>query len=262
MTVRSFKVMVVDNELPAVSNMQNVLKQHKQWLLIASCHSTAQARAILQSESVDLLLLDIELPKQSGLDFARELRANVRSPMIVFVTAHDKYAVDAFEVFALDYLLKPFVEDRFAAMLARVEKSIADQQTIDQIAAVQDCLKDRDANIAGTLTPTLSHIVVRSMGKIERILVDDVIWIGASANYVEIHLQSRVILHRATITSMEKRLSPAKFVRLHRAAIVRLETIRSIEMGEDGVHSVRLTNNDKVKVNENSVRRVKQLFAG
>lgn len=262
MTVANFKVMVVDDELPALTNMHYALSQHSQWQLIASCHSTAQARAILQCESVDLLLLDIEMPKQTGLEFARELSANSKSPIIVFVTAYNRHAVDAFQLFALDYLLKPFDDERFAAMLMRAEKSIADQQILEQNAALRDYVADREAGIAGASTPTLSHIVVRSMGKIERILVDDIIWIGTAANYVEIHLQDRVILHRTTITSMEERLSPTEFIRLHRTAIVRLDTIRALEMGDDGVYSVRLINNDMVKVSENSVRRLKQLFTG
>jgi len=260
MTIANFKVMVVDDELPALTNMQYALSHHHQWQLIASCHSTVQARAILQCESVDLLLLDIEMPKQTGLEFARELSTNAKAPIIVFVTAYNRHAVDAFELFALDYLLKPFDDERFATMLSRVEKCIADQQTLEQHAALKDYLIDREASIVGATTPALSHIVVRSTGKIERILVDDVIWISTAANYVEIHLHNRVVLHRATISAIEERLSSSEFIRLHRTAIVRISTIRSLEMGDDGVYSVRLVNNDKVRVNEISVRRIKQLF--
>ena len=260
MTTTNFKVMVVDDELPALTNMQHALSHHPQWQLIASCYSTMQARAILQCESVDLLLLDIEMPKQSGLEFARELSTNAKVPTIVFVTAFNRHAVDAFELFALDYLLKPFDDERFAAMLSRVEKCIANQQTLEQHAALKDYLLDHEANLAGTTMPTLSNFVVRSTGKVERILVKDVLWISTAANYVEIHLHGRVVLHRATISAIEQRLSPNEFIRLHRTAIVRISTIRSLEMGDDGVYSVRLVNNDKVRVNEISVRRIKQLF--
>lgn len=260
MTVANFKVMVVDDELPALANMQYALSHHPQWQLIASCYSTVQARAILQCEPVDLLLLDIEMPRQTGLEFARELSVSSKPPAIVFVTAYNRHAVDAFELFAVDYLLKPFDDERFAMMLSRVEKSIANNQIVEQHANLKEYLVDREAIVVGATKPSLNHIVVRSMGKIERILIDDVLWISTAANYVEIHLQDRIVLHRTTISTLEERLSSDEFIRLHRTAIVRLSTIRSLEMGDDGVYSVRLVNNDKVRVNEVSVRRIKQLF--
>jgi len=260
MSAEKYKVLVVDDELPALATLQDVLQDYSHWQLIASCHSTQQARAILQYETIDLLLLDIEMPKQSGIEFARELSASSNPPIIVFITAYSKHAVEAFELFALDYLLKPFDDERFANMIARVETNISHRQILDQKAALQDYLIDRDAEVAGESPPTLSHIVVRSLGRIERIDVDDVIWIETAANYVEIHLQDRTILHRTTISSMEKHLSTAKFIRLHRRSIVKIDAICALEMGEDGIYSAQLTNGAKVRVNENSVRRVKQIF--
>ncbi|MES2048187.1 MAG: LytTR family DNA-binding domain-containing protein [Pseudomonadota bacterium] len=255
------KILIVDDELPALTNVQYVLHNHPGWQLIASCHSTAQARAILQAESVDLLLLDIEMPTQSGLDFARELSLASQAPLIVFITAYNKHAVAAFELFALDYLLKPFDDERFAAMMARAEQGIVTRQIVNQSAALKDYFGDQDATLSGEKSPTLSHVVVRSMGRTERIDVNEIIWIGTAANYVEIHIDGRVILHRTTISSMEVRLPPERFLRLHRTAIVNLGAIRSLEIGEDGVYLVGLSNKDKVRVNESSVKRIKQLFS-
>jgi two-component system LytT family response regulator len=261
MATHKHKILIVDDELPALTNVQYVLNNHPDWQLIASCHSTAQARAILQAESVDLLLLDIEMPTQSGLDFARELSLTSQVPLIVFITAYNKHAVAAFELFALDYLLKPFDDERFAAMLMRAEQSIVTRQIVDQSAALKDYFRDRDASLLDQKSPTLSHVVVRSMGRTERIDVNEIVWIGTAANYVEIHVGSRVILHRTTITSMEERLPEDQFLRLHRTAVVNIRTIRSLEIGGDGVYFVSLSNGDKVRVNESSVKRIKQLFA-
>jgi two-component system LytT family response regulator len=256
-----YKVLIVDDELPALMNMQFVLNNHPEWRLVASCHATAQARAILQTEAVDLLLLDIEMPWQTGLEFARELLAIENRPLIVFITAYNKHAVTAFELFALDYLLKPFDDERFAAMLSRAEQSLSVKEKLEQSQAMQDYFRDRDAQEAGEETPSLSHVVVRSMGRIERIAIHEIIWIGTAANYVELHLIDRVLLHRTTLASMEERLPKEQFVRVHRTAIVRADAIRSLEMGEDASYIARLSNADKVRISDSYMKRVKQLFS-
>jgi two-component system LytT family response regulator len=265
MTTPRYKVLIVDDELPALTNMQLVLNCHPEWQLVASCHSTAQARAILQTERVDLLLLDIEMPTQSGLDFARELINQESAPLIVFITAYNKHAVTAFELFALDYLLKPFDDERFAAMLARAAQSLSKAQQLvqqqTQSAAMHDYFRERDAETKGDETPVLSHVVIRSSGKIERIDVHEIIWLSAAANYVEIHLLNRVILHRATISSMEVRLPKQDFLRLHRTSIVRADAIRRLESGEEGVYVAVLNNGDRVRVSESYVKKVKHLFS-
>ncbi|TXI92746.1 MAG: response regulator transcription factor [Burkholderiaceae bacterium] len=256
----NYKVMIVDDELPALTNMQYVLANHPQWQLVASCHSTAQARAILQQESVDLLLLDIEMPTQSGIDFARELCRTTNPPLIVFITAYNKHAVTAFEVFALDYLLKPYDDERFAAMLARAEHSLQLKQQLAQSGGLQDFLREHEAEQAGDDKPHLSHIVVRSMGRIERIDVAEIIWLSTAANYIEIHLFSRVVLHRTTLSSIEERLDSNDFIRVHRTAIIRMSAIRSLEIGSDGTYFAKLSNGDEARISESYLKAVKARF--
>ncbi|MDP3785649.1 MAG: LytTR family DNA-binding domain-containing protein [Undibacterium sp.] len=261
MTKVLHKVLIVDDELPALTNMQLVLQNHPEWQLVASCHASSQARVILQHEAVDLILLDIEMPGQSGLDFARELSTKPSAPLIVFITAYNKHAVSAFEVFALDYLLKPFDDERFAAMLQRAAQNLAMKEQLAQGTAMQDFFRERDAEQAGEATPNLSHVVVRTMGRIERIDVREIIWLSAAANYVEIHLIDRVVLHRTTISSMEQRLPKQEFQRLHRTTIVRTESIRSLEISNDGSYLAILSNTDKVRISDSYLKRVKQMFA-
>ncbi len=255
-----YKVLIVDDELPALTNMQYVLANHPQWQLVASCHSSAQARAILSSEAIDLLLLDIEMPVQSGLEFARELSKTANPPLIVFITAYNKHAVSAFEVFALDYLLKPYDDERFAAMLARAETSLQAKQQLTQGGALQDFFRERDAEQSGEEIPLLTHVVVRSMGRIERVDVREILWLSTAANYIEIHLHQRVVLHRTTLSSMEDRLDQQEFIRVHRTAIVRVNAIRSLEIGSDGVYFAKLINGDEVRISESYLKVVKQKF--
>lgn len=258
--MRRHRVLIVDDELPALTNMQCVLAGEPLWQLAGSAHSSAQARAILAREQVDLILLDIEMPEQSGLDFARELCCLPRAPLIVFITAYDQHAVSAFDVFALDYLLKPFDDERFGQMLRRAAHNVAQQQQLAQGAAMQDYLRDRAAFDAGEQAPALSHLVIRSIGVTERIDVDDVIWIGTAANYVEVHLAGRVVLHRATITAMAARLPPEQFVRLHRTVLARRSAVRSLQVRPDGSHLALLSNGDLVRVSDSNVRAVQALF--
>jgi two-component system LytT family response regulator len=254
------RVLIVDDELPALTNMQCVLAAEPGWQLVGSANSTAQARAILAREQVDLILLDIEMPEQSGLDFARELCRAPGAPLIVFITAYDQHAVSAFDVFALDYVLKPFDDERFGHMLRRAVHSLAQQQQLAQGAAMHDYLLDRAAFEAGQQAPALSHLVIRSIGLTERVAVTEVIWIGSAANYVEVHLDGRVVLHRATITAMASRLPADQFIRLHRTAMARRGAVRALQVRADGGHVALMSNGDHVRVSESHVRGVQALF--
>ncbi len=257
---KTYTVMLVDDEMPALTNMQVVLADHPQWHLLASCYDTNQARAVLAQQAVDLILLDIEMPKQSGIEFARELCASGTPPLIVFITAYDQHAVSAFDVFALDYLLKPFDDERFAQMLARAAASVALKQQAALGTAMQDYLDDRRAVEQGKAAPSLQYLVIRSVGHSERINIDDVLWFGTAANYVEIHLPHRLVLHRATLSAMEERLPAAQFIRLHRNALVRISAMARLQVLPDGTYQVGLCNGEKLRVSESYLKQVRKLF--
>jgi two-component system LytT family response regulator len=255
------QVLIVDDEIPALTNMQYALENHPDWQLVASCQDTDQARTLLQSGvPVDLLLLDIEMPEQSGLEFAREICRLQGAPLIVFITAYDQHAVSAFDVFALDFLLKPFDDERFAMMLERASQILQLKQQAQAQAGLPDFLRDRDAHASGQVAPPLTHLVIRSVGKIERVALSDVLWFSAAANYVELHLAQRTVLYRATLGALETRLSAGEFIRLHRTAIVRINAIMRLDLGADGCTVARLCNHDQVRVSESCLKKAKSLF--
>jgi two-component system, LytTR family, response regulator len=254
------KVLIVDDELPALINMQEELHNHPDWTLLASCRSTREARAVMREQQVDLILLDIEMPDQSGLDFAREFCHSPNAPLIVFITAYDQHAVSAFDVFALDYLLKPFDDLRFAQMLSRASQSLELKQHATRHTGLSDYLRDRAAFDAGQAAPAIDHIVVRSVGSLERIALAEVLWFSAAANYVEIHLPKRTVLHRATLQAMEARLPEGQFIRLHRTAIVRTQSIIALKSAADGSSVAQLSNGDLVRISDSYLKRVKKLF--
>lgn len=253
--------MIVDDELPAIANLEWLLARRPPWRVLESCRSSEQARARLQATRADLILLDIQLPGQSGLEFARELCQRPDAPLIVFVTAYDEHALSAFDIFALDYMLKPFDDQRFDRMLQRAARTLELNQQAAVNGAVHAYLHDRAADAAGHGAPALQQLVVRTAAGLERIAVDQVVWLGAAGNYVELHLAGRMVLHRSTITAIVARLPEQEFIRVHRTAVVRRSAIAGLRSDSDGCYAVRLAQGDTVRVSARYLKQVQALFA-
>ena len=216
------RVLVVDDEAPGRDNLRYALQQQTGWQLAGACASAADARAFLALPAVDLVLLDIHMPRESGLQLARELSSESTPPLIVFVTAHDTYAIEAFAVHALDYLLKPFDDEDLTRALSRAAALIEQRQ----LAAHAHALR------AWAAPPAyLSQLNVRSVGRIECVRLEEVLWIEAAGNYVELHLADRCVLHRVPIGTLARHLDPACFVRVHRSVLVRAEQIAALHTG-------------------------------
>ncbi|MBJ7312772.1 LytR/AlgR family response regulator transcription factor [Rugamonas sp. CCM 8940] len=254
-------VLIVDDELPALANLEWSLARRPQWRLLAPCRSSEQAREQLRRAPADLILLDIQMPGQSGLEFARELCQGPAAPLIVFVTAYDEHALSAFDVFALDYVLKPYDDERFDLMLKRAAQTLELNQQAAMNGALLDYLRDRAAEVAGHGAPLLQQLVVRTAGGLERVAVDDIVWIGTAGNYVELHLAARRVLHRTTITAIAARLSAQDFVRVHRTALVRRSAIAGLRSESDGSYTLRLAQGDSVRVSTSYLKQVQAMFA-
>lgn len=256
-------LIIVDDEELARRNVELALADHTNWQLAASCASAQAARNVLADKKVDLLLLDIRMPRISGLDLARELAqrsGDQHTPLVVFITAYDEHALAAFDVFAIDYLLKPFDDARFAQMLARVEQQLQLTEHAFNRAAVNHYLREKDAQARGEAEPLLDFFIVRSVGRTERVAVSDVRWVAAAGNYVELVTADRRILHRATLSQIERRLDPALFLRTHRTALVRRKEVLSLQVVGDGSYRVQLRGGDEVQVSERHVEDVRALF--
>lgn len=258
-----YTALIVDDEALARSNLSLALAEHPGWRCAGLCASAAEARVALAERPVDLLLLDIQMPRQNGLALAGELCKQPGAPLIVFVTAYDEHALAAFEVFALDYLLKPFDDARFAAMLARVEQMLALQQRAAYAQALGGFLGERERLDAGEPPEPLESLTVRSTGALERVSVADIEWIAAAGNYVELHLrqpQGRVVLHRSTLSAVEERLSAQEFLRVHRTTLVRRSALTAITVTGDGTYTASLQSGDQVPVSERYIKAVRSLF--
>jgi two-component system LytT family response regulator len=227
------RYLIVDDEAPSRLNLRLALAAHPDWLLAGECDGAASARAALVGGDIDVLFLDIHMPGESGLVLARKISARREPPLIIFVTAYSEHAVDAFEVHALDYLLKPLSDARLAQAVERSAALLEQRQRQAYGAAVRDYV---DAGASAHL----EHFNVRSVGRIEQIRVADILWVESAGNYVELHLAGRTVLHRVTLNRLETLLPPDAFVRVHRGAIVRREQIESLESSGEGAWRLTL----------------------
>lgn len=263
--------LIVDDELPGRLNLRYALEEYPHWQVSGEAHSASQARQLLQQQRFDVLFLDVQMPQESGLELARSLYRQSQSdpdtdagsdvlryplPFIVFVTAYNAYAVQAFEVHALDYLLKPFDDERFAQTVHRVQNQL--QQRARHSQAMRTWASDSAVANPQAYWQVLS---IHSLGMIERLSLDEVLWIASAGNYVELHLAKRTILHRVVMHQMEQKLDPDCFVRIHRGTIVRVDQCRILRIVGDGKYALELACGMQLNVSERYLEKVKAILA-
>ena len=254
------RVLIVDDEEPGRINLRLALAAHRLWEIAGECADTAQARAFLAQDKVDVVFLDIRMPRESGLALAHELAQQPAPPLIIFVTAYDTHAVEAFRVHALDYLLKPLDDTDLAKALARAEALIAQRQLVAHTGALRDWSASRQ-RAPGQAPVYLRQLNVRSVGRIDFVQLDEVMWIEAAGNYVELHLAQRCVLHRVAISALERHLDPASFMRVHRGALVRIDQVAALRTGTDGAPTLTLRCGSVVPVSERYLGKVRKLLA-
>lgn len=244
------RVLIVDDEEPGRVNLRYSLAPHRQCAIVAECDSAASARAALAAHEVDLVFLDVQMPQETGLSLARALSRQAEPPLIVFVTAHSVHAVEAFEVHALDYLLKPVDDVRLAHAVERAASMLAQRQR----GAYGDALR---GYVDAAASPYLENISVRSIGRIDRVSTAHILWVEAAGNYVQLHTAARSLLHRVPLSRLEQHLNPKDFVRVHRGAIVRRTQIASLAVAGDGSYLLGLHCGAAVAVSERHVQSVR-----
>ena len=259
MTARGVvRAVVVDDEPAARDAVRTLLAEHHGIHLVGEAGNGADAVAVLRSTRPDLVFLDIEMPDEDGFGVLERLGGDVPRG-VVFVTAHDQHAIRAFEVHALDYLLKPFGRPRFAATVQRaVERlqaldALTLRRTLESMADDRRRATESAAELAETTEPvatgvTPSRIGVRTGGRLILVGVDEVDWVEASGDHARIHAgrQAWVITHR--MHALERLLSGGEFLRIHRSLIVNLRRIRELHREGDGAGTVVLLDGVRLRV--------------
>jgi two-component system LytT family response regulator len=204
------ETLIVDDERLARQRLRRLLETQPDIAVVGECASGQDAADFLERQPVDLMFLDIQMPEMDGFALL-ESRVQQKGPIVVFVTAHDAHAVRAFEVNALDYLLKPFDQERLEKCLQRVRTQHELQKQ------------------PGAHRPRPNRLAVRSSGKVFFVKMDDIDWVEAADNYVVLHLGHETHILRETMNSIQTRLDPSKFLRVHRSRIVNIERIKELQ---------------------------------
>jgi two-component system LytT family response regulator len=230
----TIRTLVVDDEPLARQRLRTLLGPDPDLELIGECGDGRQAVTAVQQLKPDLMFLDVEMPALDGFEVLHAL-AGVALPVVVFVTAHDRYALRAFEAHALDYLLKPFDKERFAQALMRAKNQVR----LGQAAGIEDRLRSLLQTVEER-RPLPERLVVKSAGRVSFVRVAEVDWIEAAGNYVRLHLGKEEHLLRESLGGLEARLDPRRFVRIHRSTIVNIDRIRELRPTFHGDYQVVL----------------------
>jgi len=219
------RAVIVDDEPLARSNLAVLLRLDPEVEVIGECGSGREALEEIRVAKPDLVFLDVQMPECDGFDVL-ELLGKDLPPAIVFVTAYDQYALRAFEAGALDYLLKPFDNDRFDLALGRAKERIAHGRNVARTSGLANA----------------ERLVVKSAGRVVFVKISEIDWIEAADYYACLHVGPRSHLLRRSLAELEQELDQAVFCRVHRSTIVNLERVRGLKLGEDGEYEVLLEN--------------------
>ena len=248
-----FTVLLVDDEPLAREGLRMLLASDSEIGIIREAKNGQEAIVAIAEAPPDIVFLDVQMPEMDGFGVVREIGAE-RMPAVVFVTAHDQYAIQAFEINAIDYLLKPVTEDRFRKALARVKMRLGG--TEDSNRQILSLLE----TIASPMR-YLKRLAVRSGGKTVLVGVDEIDWIEAAENYVQLHTaRSKHLLH-VPLSTLEKSLDPAIFLRIHRSVIVNVTRIRELEPIAHGEYAVTLAGGARLQSGRNYSQKLRTLAA-
>ena len=237
------RVIVVDDEGPARTRLLELLEKQSDCKVVGVARNGKEAIQLIESESPDLQFLDVQMPGMDGFAVLHEIEPQ-SIPFTIFVTAYDKYALQAFEAHALDYLLKPFSDERFESALQRARQVIRTHQAGELSMRLVGLLEGSSGR--GNPSAYLERIGLRSRDRITFVAVRDIDWIEAAGVYVYLHVGGRKHIHRATVGQLELRLDPNKFVRIHRSTIVNTERIRELKSRSHGDFSLVLKDDTEI----------------
>ena len=239
------RVLVVDDESLAREKIRTLVAGDPEIEIIGECVNGEEAVAAVESLLPDLMLLDVQMPLIDGFAVLEALKA-VHLPQVIFVTAFDHYAVQAFEVHALDYLLKPFDRERFDAALKHAKEHIRRARNGHLDQRIVALLKQIEAD-----SKHLERLVVKTSGRVFFLLTNDIDWIEAEGNYVNVHTARKSYLLRESISSLEAQLDPKKFIRIHRSTIVNLSRVKELQSWSHGEYHVILHDGTQLTLSRN-----------
>jgi two-component system LytT family response regulator len=251
------RVLVVDDEAPARMRLEDLLRHEVGAEVVGTADNGIAAVDAIRRLSPDLVFLDVQMPGRSGIEVMREIGA-AQMPATIFVTAFDQYALQAFDVAAVDYLLKPFDDERFEEAFHRARRRLA-LEGVDrlrtELLAVLERVPDSASSARTTpggapppAPPYMERIAVEVKGKVRPVPVSQIDYITADGPYAELHVAGRRYVIREAMQTLEERLDPQRFMRVHRSVIVRLDLVEMLHRGAGGDYELELKGGGRLRV--------------
>ena len=247
----TLRTLVIDDEAPARRRIKRLLAAEPGIAVVGECGDGASAIDLIASARPDLVFLDVQMPERDGFEVLKALPAG-HLPAILFVTAYDHYALRAFEVHAVDYLLKPFTSDRFRTAVSRARERIARRAADRGLASLATTLRNRPVY--------LTRVPVRTGSRMVFVDLDAVDWMEAADNYVRLHVKQREYLVRETLGTLESKLDPDRFARIHRSAIVQLNRVAEWQPTSHGDAALVLRDGTRLAVSRTWRERLQRVL--
>ena len=247
------RTLIVDDEAPARRRIRRLLAAEPDVTIAGEYGDGASAVSGIASIRPDLVFLDVQMPERDGFAVVKALPPGPL-PAILFVTAYDQYALRAFDVHAVDYLLKPFTGERFRTALARARERIERRSADPGLARLAESLRTRPVY--------LSRVLVRSAGRTVFVDLTAVDWLEAADNYVRLHVRQREYLVRETLATLEAQLDPDQFVRIHRSAIVQVDRVAAIRPTTHGDAEISLRDGTRLAVSRTFREKLREIGRG
>src|SRR5262245_32232216 len=251
----SLTTLIIDDEKLAREGLRMLLTEDPEVSAVHEARDGREAVAAIRNARPDLVFLDVQMPEMDGFAVVREVGAE-QMPAVVFVTAHDRYAIQAFEINAIDYLLKPVSEKRFLQTMKRVKDRFQTKSSGEE--------KRQIISLLETMTTSarfLKRVAVKSAGKITFVNIADVDWIEAEENYVQLHVGRTSHLLHGTLNALAKLLDPEMFLPIHRSVVINVTRIQSLEPAGHGEYFVTLQSGIRLRSGRTYNEKLKDLAA-
>jgi two-component system LytT family response regulator len=249
------RTVIVDDEPLARRGIRAQLKEEEDIEIVAECRNGLEAVAAIEKQAPDLVFLDVQMPELDGFGVLKAVGVD-HMPAVIFVTAYDQYALRAFDVHALDYLLKPVDAERFAGAMQRARKQIEHHGVQDLNQRLQNFLDDVQSKQKFT-----ERLVIKSGGRIFFLNVEEIDWIEAADNYVRVHAGRDSHLLRETMNSLENRLNPEHFLRIHRSRIINIRQIKELQPLFRGEYDITLRDGTRLESGRGYRDRLQKLLS-
>jgi two-component system, LytTR family, response regulator len=252
---KKIRALVVDDEPLARERIRALLESEPDIEYVGECANGREAITSIEEMEPDLVFLDVQMPVVDGLGVVEAVGAD-KMPAVIFVTAYDRYALRAFEVHALDYLLKPFDRQRFQKALQRVRQQLNRDQSVVNVNERLVALLEESQ---GGRKP-LERLVIKNAGRVFFVKTEEIDWIEAASNYVRLHVGKEAHLLRETMNSLESRMDPQRFLRIHRSTIVNIERIQELQPWFHGDYVVILRDGTQLTLSRGYRQKLQELF--